>query len=114
MYGYKGFFEYEWNKLTVDKVKEIQWLGGTILGSSRGGFNLEKILAELEKRGINQVYCLGGDGTHRGIKVIYQEIKKRKQKIAIVGIPKTIDNDVPVIDKSFGFETSVEESLKAI
>ena len=61
-----------------------------------------------------QVYCLGGDGTHRGIQALYNEVKKRKLNISIVGIPKTIDNDIPIIDKSFGFETSVEEAVKAI
>jgi 6-phosphofructokinase 1 len=57
---------------------------------------------------------LGGDGTHKGIRELYLEIKRRGLKIAVAGIPKTIDNDIPIIDKSFGFETSVEEAEKAI
>ena len=55
-----------------------------------------------------KVYVIGGDGTHRGIKELYEEISKQKLKIAICGLPKTIDNDIPIIDKSFGFETAIE------
>jgi 6-phosphofructokinase 1 len=57
---------------------------------------------------------VGGDGTHRGVKALYEEIKKRQLLTAICALPKTIDNDIPIIDKSFGFESSVEESGKAI
>lgn len=81
--------------------------GGTIFGSSRGGFDAGKIIDAVVKKGINQVYVIGGDGTHRGIGVLTEELKKRKLEISIVGIPKTIDNDIPYIDKSFGFETAV-------
>jgi 6-phosphofructokinase 1 len=80
------------------------------LGTSRGGFDLDKIIAALQKNGINQVYIIGGDGTHRGIYTLYNEIKKRKLKISIAGIPKTIDNDIPIIDHSFGYQTAVEEA----
>jgi len=55
-----------------------------------------------------KIYVIGGDGTHRGIYELYKEIARRKLKISIVGIPKTIDNDILVIDKSFGVETAVE------
>ena len=57
---------------------------------------------------------IGGDGTHRGIAVLSEEMRKRKLEVSIVGIPKTIDNDIPIIDKSFGFETAVAESIRAI
>jgi len=113
-YGYKGFYDYEWENLTVESVNSIHKLGGTILGSSRGGFDLNKIMDKLIEKGINQVFAIGGDGTHRGIYVLFEEIQRRKLKIAIVGIPKTIDNDIPIIDKSFGFDTSVEEAQRAI
>ena len=56
------------------------------------------------------IYCVGGDGTHRGVNILSTEIEKRGLKIGICGIPKTIDNDIALIDKSFGFETSVEEA----
>lgn len=57
---------------------------------------------------------IGGDGTHRGIAVLAEEMKRRKLEISIVGVPKTIDNDIPFIDKSFGFETAVSEAIRAI
>jgi 6-phosphofructokinase 1 len=88
-------------------VRELQYQGGTIFGSSRGGFDTDKIIKALTEKGINQLYVIGGDGTHRGIAVLSDEMRKRKLEISIVGIPKTIDNDIPIIDKSFGFETAV-------
>lgn len=88
-------------------MRDLQYSGGTILGSSRGGFDGEKIVDEIVRRKINQVYIIGGDGTHRGIMALTEEVKKRKLEISIVGVPKTIDNDIPIIDKSFGFETAV-------
>ena len=60
------------------------------------------------------VFVIGGDGTHRGVLALQKEIARRNQKIVICGVPKTIDNDIPVIDKSFGFTTSVSEAVKAI
>ena len=68
----------------------------------------------MTKRGINQLFCLGGDGTHKGVLELFKECRRRNLKISVVGIPKTIDNDIPIIDKSFGFETAVEQSLAAI
>lgn len=84
------------------------------MGTSRGGFDATKIVDALVARKINQVYLIGGDGTHRGSQALYEEVCKRKLKLAIVGIPKTIDNDINLIDKSFGFDTAVEEARKAI
>ena len=66
-WGYKGFYDETWQKLTPSDVSEIHKKGGTILGSSRGGFDGEKIIEALLKRGISQVYIVGGDGTHRGL-----------------------------------------------
>jgi 6-phosphofructokinase 1 len=111
-----GFYSGEnyWQRLNERFVRELQYHGGTVFGSSRGGFDLNKIINALEEKGINQLYIIGGDGTHRGIAVLSDEIKKRKLEISIVGIPKTIDNDIPIIDKSFGFETAVAESIRAI
>mmetsp|Transcript_54212 Transcript_54212/g.62348 ORF Transcript_54212/g.62348 Transcript_54212/m.62348 type:complete len:568 (-) Transcript_54212:123-1826(-) len=113
-FGYKGFYNYEWVKLEPNTVKKIHQNGGTFLGSSRGGFDKEKILKSLLDKGINQVYAIGGDGTHRGIFELFKEVTARKLNIAICGIPKTIDNDIPLIDRSFGFETCVEEAQRAI
>ncbi|CAD8131465.1 unnamed protein product [Paramecium pentaurelia] len=113
-YGYKGFYTYDWIKFDANYVKNIHNLGGTILGSSRGGFDLNKIVEAIVNHGINQVFCLGGDGTHGGVLELFKELRKRKLKISIVGIPKTIDNDIAIIDESFGFETAVEEAINAI
>lgn len=68
----------------------------------------------IESKGVNQIYVIGGDGTHKGIQALYNEFKKRRYAATCVGIPKTIDNDIPIIDKSFGFETAVAESIRAI
>ena len=124
-YGYEGFYKHEWIRLDIETVRRVHLFGGTMLGSSRGGFDLKLIVDEIQNRGINQVYFLGGDGTHKGIYKIAQEISRRGKEISLknpgkgleiscVGIPKTIDNDIPIIDKSFGFETAVSEGIKAI
>ena len=130
-YGYKGF----WVKVPNDDcyvklipnisdeekcskniigVNELHSIGGSILGTSRGGFDGEKIVDELIARGINQVYAIGGDGTHRGLKALSKIIKERGVEISLVGIPKTIDNDIDIIDKTFGFDTAVEIAMWAI
>lgn len=88
--------------------------GGTIFGSSRGGFNAEKIINAIVEKGINHLYVIGGDGTHRGITQLSEKLREKKLEISIAGIPKTIDNDIPIIDKSFGFETAVSEAIRAI
>ena len=100
--------------LTVDNVADIHHQGGTILASSRGGFDIDIIIKFLTKHDISQLYVIGGDGTHRGAYIISEEVVKRNLNIAVVGIPKTIDNDVDYIDRSFGFTTSVEAAQAAI
>ncbi|KAM7509618.1 hypothetical protein LguiA_020071 [Lonicera macranthoides] len=112
--GYKGFYSRNTIPLTPKVVNDIHKRGGTILGTSRGGHDTTKIVNCIQDRGINQVYIIGGDGTQKGASVIYEEIRRRGLKVAVAGIPKTIDNDIPVIDKSFGFDTAVEEAQRAI
>eukprot|EP00741_Cyanophora_paradoxa_P001694 tig00000498_g1644.t1 len=114
--GYRGFYDPEtpFIKLDPEVVATIHEQGGTFLGSSRGGFDGEKICKALEEHGINHVYIVGGDGTHRGANAIYEETRKRGMHVSVVGVPKTIDNDVAFIDKSFGFDTAVAEATKAI
>ncbi|KAF3333391.1 ATP-dependent 6-phosphofructokinase 6 [Carex littledalei] len=112
--GYKGFYSCNTIELTPKLVNDIHKRGGTILGTSRGGHDTVKIVDAIQDRGINQVYIIGGDGTQKGASIIYEEIQRRGLKVAVVGIPKTIDNDIEVIDKSFGFDTAVEEAQKAI
>ncbi|KAG4144313.1 hypothetical protein ERO13_D05G029000v2 [Gossypium hirsutum] len=112
--GYKGFYAKNTVHLDPKVVNDIHKRGGTILGTSRGGHDTSKIVDSIQDRGINQVYIIGGDGTQRGAAVIFEEIRRRGLKVSVAGIPKTIDNDIPVIDKSFGFDTAVEEAQRAI
>lgn len=109
--GYQGFYSGEWQVLEPDGVSAIHESGGTILGSSRGGFDLDKILDSLEKQKINIVFLIGGDGTHRGALALLKGSIARKMKLSVVGVPKTIDNDIDIIDRSFGFDTAVEQAV---
>ncbi|KAG8067409.1 hypothetical protein GUJ93_ZPchr0005g15331 [Zizania palustris] len=112
--GYKGFYARNTVELTPRSVNDIHKRGGTVLGTSRGGQDTAKIVDSIQDRGINQVYIIGGDGTQKGAATIHEEIQRRGLKCAVVGVPKTIDNDIAVIDKSFGFDTAVEEAQRAI
>lgn len=112
--GYRGFYAKNTICLTPKVVNDIHKRGGTVLGTSRGGHDTSKIVDSIQDRGINQVYIIGGDGTQKGASVIYEEVRRRGLKVVVAGIPKTIDNDIPVIDRSFGFDTAVEEAQRAI
>ncbi|BFP40206.1 ATP-dependent 6-phosphofructokinase [Flavobacteriaceae bacterium GF1] len=110
-YGYEGLnpkMKHNLEELTPDKVKDIHQFGGTILGSSRGAQDLGVMVDTLVENDINILFTIGGDGTLKGSDAIGEEIKRRGLDIAVVGIPKTIDNDIDIIDKSFGFETSFD------
>ncbi|XP_009804348.1 ATP-dependent 6-phosphofructokinase 4, chloroplastic [Nicotiana tabacum] len=112
--GYRGFYSKNTLDLTTKVVTDIHKRGGTFLQTSRGGHDTKKIVDNIQDRGINQVYIIGGDGTQKGAAAIHKEVEKRGIKVAVAGIPKTIDNDIAVIDKSFGFDTAVEEAQRAI
>jgi 6-phosphofructokinase 1 len=108
-YGYEGLVSncnHPVIELTPQLVTNIHLIGGTILGSSRGNQDVGQMVDTLEMLNINILFCIGGDGTLRGAHAIHQEIEKRKLKIGVAGIPKTIDNDIDLIQKSFGFETA--------
>lgn len=116
-YGYSGLVEengFEPIKLDLDMVENIHNYAGTILGSSRGMSEVTKILDYIIKRKINILFCVGGDGTLKGAKAINEEAKKRKYKLSVIGIPKTIDNDISYTDKSFGFDTAVDKATESI
>lgn len=116
-YGYEGFidkYEHEIINLTPDVVENIHKIGGTVLGSSRGPQDAGEIVDKLVKLKVNILYTIGGDGTLRGASAIAEEIDKRHLKIAVIGIPKTIDNDISYIDKSFGSETAFSKACDAI
>ncbi|KAJ7559168.1 hypothetical protein O6H91_04G072800 [Diphasiastrum complanatum] len=112
--GYRGFYARNTIRLDPKIVNDIHKRGGTILGTSRGGHDTLKIVSSIADRRINQVYIIGGDGTQKGANAIYEELRRNGVKVAVAGIPKTIDNDIDVIDKSFGFDTAVEEAQRAI
>ena len=108
-YGYEGLvpkYNHSVIEMTPGMVRDIHQIGGTFLGSSRGNQDVGQMVDTLEIMNINILFCLGGDGTLRGAHAIHEEIQKRKLKIAVAGIPKTIDNDIDLIQKSFGFETA--------
>jgi len=108
-YGYEGLipeYNHEVIEMTASMVREIHLSGGTFLGTSRGHQNVSKMVDTIEILNINVLFCIGGDGTLRGAHAIHEEIKSRNLKIAVAGIPKTIDNDINLIQKSFGFETA--------
>jgi len=95
-------------------VHDIHNQGGTMLGSSRGPQPPEIVVDYLESRGIDILFCVGGDGTQRGAHAIFEEVEKRGLAVAIVGIPKTIDNDIPHVWMSFGFATALERAAEVI
>ncbi|MCX6906882.1 MAG: ATP-dependent 6-phosphofructokinase [Verrucomicrobia bacterium] len=101
-------------KLTQEVVKEIHEDGGTVLGSSRGPQPPEVIVDFLAEQGINILLCTGGDGTLRGARDVAVEAQKRGLPIAVVGIPKTIDNDVMYITRTFGMVTAMEKAREVL
>jgi 6-phosphofructokinase 1 len=117
-YGYKGFlpeYQYGVTALDPDLVDDIHKLGGTFLGSSRGGGKeVSKIVDAMEQLNLNVLFTIGGDGTQHGSLDIAEEIDKRRLKIALVGIPKTVDNDFALIQKSFGFDTAVDKAVEVV
>ena len=115
--GYQGFiarFGHDVLDLTPQVVSAIGEDGGTILGTSRGAQDPQEIVDCLERMNINALFVVGGDGTLRGAMQIAAVVAERNQKIAIVGVPKTIDNDIPFIDQSFGFQTAFGEATASI
>jgi 6-phosphofructokinase 1 len=116
-YGYAGLiprFGYEPLLLDTDTVDTIHENGGTILGSSRGQQDTGEIVDTLARMNINLLFCIGGDGSLRGARDISEECKRRRLAISVIGIPKTIDNDLHFVGRSFGFETAVCESTPII
>ena len=115
-YGYAGVAGIgpEPLDLTHEVVDAIHEQGGTLLGSSRGAQDVEAMLDNLIERDISVLFCIGGDGTFRGASALAAAAERRSVKIAVVGIPKTIDNDLQWVDKSFGFATAVGVASEAI
>jgi 6-phosphofructokinase 1 len=116
-YGYSGFSAESSSPplwLNSEMVNNIHQLGGTLLGTSRGPVSADIIVDFLEQRGINILFTVGGDGTQRGAHNVVEEIKRRKLKISVVGIPKTIDDDVQYVNRSFGYFTAIQKAKEVI
>ena len=100
--------------LDNDVVDTIHTLGGTILGSSRGQQDTGEIIDTLVRMNINLLFCIGGDGSLRAARDIAEECERRHLSISVVGVPKTIDNDLNFVGSSFGFETAVSATSPII
>lgn len=113
--GYRGFIDEDyWVELnetnTYDKFNQP----GSFLRSSRGKRDMNKILENLIKKGVNAVFIIGGEGSHAGAKVLQEHVDRAGLDVSVAAIPKTIDNDIPVIDQSFGHSTAIDIGLQAI
>jgi 6-phosphofructokinase 1 len=115
--GYQGFvaaYGHDVIDLAPENVRDIVTDGGTMLGTSRGPQDPEEIVDCLERLHVNILFVVGGDGSMRGAMQIAEVIAERGERIAVVGVPKTIDNDIPYIDQSFGFQTAFAYASDAI
>ena len=101
-------------KITPGIVENIHREGGSFLGSSRGPQNSSEMVDFLERERINILFTIGGDGTQKGAIILAEEIERRNLKIGIIGIPKTIDNDIAYIERSFGFQTAVSVAKEVL
>jgi len=100
--------------LTPRNVEGIHKTGGSMLGSSRGHEEPAVMVETLEEMGVNILFCVGGDGTLRGAHAVWEEIERRGLKIAVIGVPKTIDNDINYVYKTFGFDTAVGKAREVL
>jgi len=116
-YGLQGFipsYGHDVIDLTPDLVVDIQDMGGSILGSSRGPQPIDEIVDTLDRMNIGILFMVGGDGTLKAAGRIADAILERGLKISVIGIPKTIDNDIHMVSRSFGFDTAVDVATQAI
>jgi 6-phosphofructokinase 1 len=116
-YGFQGLipkYKHEVIELLPDVVKDIHAVGGSILSSSRGRQDIGEMVNALKRMNIDILFCIGGDGTMRAVEYLTDEITGRNLNISIIGIPKTIDNDLNLIQKTFGYDTAISEAVKAI
>jgi 6-phosphofructokinase 1 len=116
-YGLQGFipkYGHDIMELNPGSVANILGMGGSILGSSRGPQSVEEIVDSLERMNIGILFMIGGDGTLMAATRIADEIENRGLKVSVVGIPKTIDNDIHLVSRSFGFDTAVDLATQAI
>ena len=116
-FGYEGLnpaFGHEPIELNPRAVSTIHYFGGTLLGSSRGKQDCNIMADRLEELGVNLLFVIGGDGSQRGARDLFEEFEKRTHPIAVVGVPKTIDNDLLYMDRSFGYQTAFTSAFQAV
>lgn len=116
-YGYEGLVLDHGHvplHLDTETVGQIHKNGGTMLGSSRGEQDPAKVVDTLIHYGVNMLFVIGGDGTIRGAIRVAREARRRGHEIVVVGVPKTIDNDIHFIDRSFGFESAYSAAVEVI
>jgi 6-phosphofructokinase 1 len=126
-YGVQDVFGFRWGYqgldpergaapvvLTPELVDRIHLQGGTILGTSRGPVDKLRAVDNLIRLGVNILFTIGGDGTQRGARDLFLEAQRRVYPLAVVGIPKTIDSDIPFVSRSFGFLTAAQEAARVI
>ena len=116
-YGFEGLipeFGHEIIRLTPDLIGSIHEFGGTWLGTSRGPQDVRRMVDRLEELEVGILFVIGGDGSQRGALAIEEEARRRNAPIAVVGVPKTIDNDMIYMDKSFGYETAAAAAVQAV
>jgi 6-phosphofructokinase 1 len=116
-YGFQGFipkYGHDLMDLTPEAVANIHIFGGTVLSTSRGPQDTGEIVDALDRINIRILFLIGGDGTLRAATEICKEIARRELRIGVIVIPKTIDNDIPLVSRSFGFDTAVEVATEAI
>ena len=115
--GYQGLDPWRGSEpipLTPAFVEDIHKEGGSVLNTSRGPVDVNVAVDNLIRRKIDSLFVVGGDGTQRGGAEIFHEAKKRGHALAVVGVPKTIDNDVAFVSRTFGYLSAVEEAAEAI
>ncbi|PSC73510.1 phosphofructokinase family [Micractinium conductrix] len=115
-YGFRGFYDRAAKPVVLTKqaVEGIHLEGGTLLGTSRGGADMRQIVKQIDLWGIDMVFVVGGNGGNAGAAAIQEALEKHKILCSVVGVPKSIDNDILLIDKTFGFDTAVEEAQRAL
>ena len=117
-WGFLGLMEEKHDdyitKLTAENMADTHAQGGTILGTSRDEFDLEKVIASLKRHNFTQIYMIGSIETQHNLKELKDEIRKQNLQISVISIPASITNNIPFLDQSFGFNTAVQQSIDFI
>lgn len=116
-YGYRGLDPnsgLEPIRLTKDVVAQIHTTGGTILGTARGNVDASVMVRYLRDLGVNMLFVVGGDGSQKGAHAIHEAARAAEHELAVIGVPKTIDNDIAFVDRTFGLDSAVAFAKEAV